>query len=108
MPINLQKDCRKIREHIRQRVRDHDSGKHHGPGNKSDPITQITIGYAFDQAGWVAMVFDTRSRAKPDGEWNSYIEESAIEFPDWWQAFEALVEEDSPIEFVLVDETRKS
>ncbi|MCE9611649.1 MAG: hypothetical protein K8R23_15735 [Chthoniobacter sp.] len=108
MQLDLLKDSRKVREHLKQRAREYRAAHHRGPGKGNDPITQITIGYQFDQAGWVAVVFDTRPEAKPDGEWNFYIKQNATEFPDWWKAYADWREGDSPLALTLADGTMKS
>jgi hypothetical protein len=82
MQLDLSKASKILRKHIAERVREYPKYINEGPGKDDAPITQITIGYAFDQAGWVALVIDTRPKAEMDGVWNSFIEPNAIEFPD--------------------------
>lgn len=101
MKINLQEDAAKILDYIRQRVKDYDPETSGGPGD-GETVYQIDIGYAHTQWGFLALVFDTRPDAEPDGEWNSYIEDSSLEMPHWEAAFEALCEE-KPIEFTHRD-----
>ena len=108
MNISLDKDLKKIQKHIRQRVRDYPNAVNAGPGEDSDPISLITLGYQFDQAGWIALVFDTRPGAEPDGEWNSYIEENAIHFEHWFDAFCDLEEGGAPIALTLHDGSQKT
>ena len=67
----------------------------------------LTLGYQVSQAGWVALVFDTRPDAEPDGEWQSYIEENRLEFPSWLEAVDALWDDGELIELVLPNGKRK-
>ncbi|YCM42272.1 hypothetical protein V2O64_13250 [Verrucomicrobiaceae bacterium 227] len=87
MHLDLRKSARAIQRHIASRVRDYQKYLNEGPGDDDAEIAQIAIGFQFDQAGWLALVFDTRPGASPDGEWNSYIEPNAIEFEEWHDAF---------------------
>lgn len=103
MKINLKNDARKIYNHIKRRVKDYPKYINPGPGEDEDPISQITLGYSVDQSGWIALVFDTRPGAEPDGEWNSYIEENMLEFASWSEAIDALFDENEPIELTLPD-----
>jgi hypothetical protein len=83
MKLDLKSDVTALLGYINSRVKDYPIYVNSGPGKDDARITQITLGYQFDQAGWVAMVFDTRPKAKCDGEWNSYIEDTHIEFSHW-------------------------
>ena len=107
MQLDLRKAARLIRKQITQRVRDYPLYINEGPGRDEASIQQITIGYQFDQSGWLAIIFDTRPQAKNDGEWNSYIEPNAIEFDEWHRAFSDLVENGSPINLILPDGTKR-
>src|SRR5262249_39221408 len=69
------------------------------------PVTRVDVGFGLYESGWVCVVFDTRPDAEPDGEWNEYIEETALERPRWAKACEAVEEE--PLSVVLPDGTRQ-
>jgi hypothetical protein len=101
MKIDLKADAKTISDYIKQRVADYPVYVNSGPGEDDDPISQITLGFQVDQAGWVALVFDTRPGGSPDGVWQSYIEENWLEFPHWFDAMEALLENGEPIELIL-------
>ena len=95
MKIDLRKDYKAISKHVAQRVRDYDKYVNIGPGEDEDPVSQITLGYQFDQAGWVALVFDTRpnaGREGEDGEWQKYINETAQDFHHWFEAIDPLLQ----------------
>lgn len=94
MKIDLQKDAQKIRRYIEKRIRDYPNYENLGPGDDSDPIALITVGYYLEQAGNVTLVFDTRPNADHDGEWTGYIanEVNVLPFPKWQAAFEKLCE----------------
>lgn len=51
MKIDLQKDAQKIRRYIEKRIRDYPNYENLGPGDDSDPIALITVGYYLEQAG---------------------------------------------------------
>ncbi len=93
MQLDLRQSAAAIREHIAQRAKSYAKRRNKGPGKPGDPVTQITIGYQFDQAGWFALVFDTRPGSEVDGEWNSYIEANACRYPAWKKAFSSLGKE---------------
>jgi hypothetical protein len=70
-------------KHVRQRVKDYPVYVNAGPGKDEADVSLITLGFSFEQAGWYSLVFDTRPDAAPDGEWQGYIEENAIDTPVW-------------------------
>ena len=98
MKLDLQKDCRTILRYFKKRAKDYPVYVNDGPGEDEDPIGQVTLGFQCDQAGWVALVFDTRQDANCDGEWQHYIEENWLELPHWCDICEALWEEDPKVE----------
>jgi hypothetical protein len=105
--LDLRRSAKRIEQYLAERVRDYPEYVNEGPGRDEDPITQITLGYQFDQAGWIVLVFDTRPGAEIDGEWNSYIDENLLDVDDWYQAFEALWDDDvASIELTLLDGSR--
>jgi hypothetical protein len=50
---------------------------------KTLPVRRIDFGFSLGQANWVALVFDTRKDAAPDGEWSSWIDDILLERPKW-------------------------
>lgn len=108
MKINLQSDAQIIYEHIKQRVAEYPIYVNNGPGEDEDPISHITLGYEVSQAGWVALVFDTRPDGGPDGEWQSHIEENWLEFPTWLEAVDRLWDQGELIELALPNGKKKT
>jgi hypothetical protein len=98
--LDLRNDFAEILAFVTDRVRSFDPSTNDGPG-KGRRVTRVDVGYQCDQAGWLALIFDTRPKAEPDGEWNSHIEGNTLERPDWLAAFEAL--ENGPLVVVLPD-----
>ena len=92
MKLDLRKDQKAVAKHIAERVRDYPVYVNYGPGEDEDPISLITLGFAFDQSGWIALVLDTRPDAEPDGQWQSYIEENAQSFEHWFGAVDPIHE----------------
>lgn len=107
MNVDLRQDFKAIHKHITERVRDYPVYVNAGPGEDDDPISQITCGFQFDQAGWIALVFDTRPKAEPDGEWNAYIEENVVAFDHWYEAFNDLINNGSILTLILPDGKKK-
>lgn len=98
MNIDLREDYKTVAEHLATRVREYSGSANKGPGRGEDPIALITLGYQFDQAGWVALVFDTRPDAKSDGHWQFHIQENWVDFGHWFDAAEALLEAEEAAE----------
>ena len=103
MKLDLRKDRKSLLKYIKARVRAYPVYVDAGPGEDEDPITQITFGYQFDQAGWAAMVFDTRPDPAVDGVWQNCIEENELEFPHWCKAYQALCEAGKAVELIRLD-----
>ena len=103
MPIDLREEYKIVYEHIEQRVKDFDPANNDGPGEPGAPIHQIDLGYQFDQAGWIALVFDTRPDAAPDGQWQLHIEENMLELNHWCEVYDAVVENEESITVTLRD-----
>jgi hypothetical protein len=101
MKIDLQKDAVVLAKSIADRVTDYPVYVNAGPGKDEDQITLITLGYQFDQAGWVALVFDTRPDAQVDGEWQFYIKENVVPFDRWFKAFDNMVDRRSKLSITL-------
>jgi hypothetical protein len=93
MQLDLRRDFTEVSDYVAQRVRAFDPARNRGPG-KGGPVKRVDIGYESDQAGWVAVVFDTRPDAEPDGRWTMYIPENKLERPHWLVANEVLREDD--------------
>jgi hypothetical protein len=102
--LDLQQDFGEIYEYVIERVRSFDPATNDGPGD-SGPVTFMEFGFAFDQSGWVVLVFDTRPEAEPDGEWNFYIDKNKLDRPHWRAAFDA--NRDWPVRLVLPDGTER-
>ncbi|MEQ8791156.1 MAG: hypothetical protein RIC55_33145 [Pirellulaceae bacterium] len=101
MKIDLLADAKTVYAYVKQRVADYPVYVNNGPGEDDDPISQITLGFQVSQAGWVALVFDTRPNGSPDGVWQSYIEENWLELPHWHDAVAAVFDKREPIELFL-------
>lgn len=90
MKIDLASDYKLVAAHIAERVQKYPDYVNNGPGEDDDPIALITLGFAFDQSGYIALVFDTRPNAEEDGEWQFYVEENEYEFDSWHDAVDPL------------------
>ena len=102
--LDLRQDFEEVLAFVRERVRSFNPKTNDGPG-KGKLVARIDVGYQCDQAGWVALIFDTRAKAEPDGSWNSHITANTLERPDWLSAFETLGEKG--ITIVLSDAKEK-
>ena len=110
MDLDLRKFVAPVAAQIAQRVSEFDASNNDGPGESGEPIQQITLGFQFDQAAWVALVFDTRPDADPsyDGQWQAHIEENVLEcdVEPWMEAYEALFNDEAqPVAVTAVDGT---
>jgi hypothetical protein len=105
MRVDLHQDFKDIYSYVVRRVRAFDPATNRGPGDGESPVSQIDFGFQCDQAGWVALVFDTRPDAEPDGQWNAYIVDNTLERKSWRAACESL--EMMPVDFVLHDGSRR-
>jgi hypothetical protein len=102
--LDLRKDFADLYRFVTERVASFDPTTNDGPG-KGKRVKRIDFGYQFDQASWAALVFDTRSNAEPDGQWNAHIVANWLERPKWLAASEA--NEDEPILFSLPDGSKR-
>lgn len=80
--LNLQNDFADVLAYISQRASNYDPNTNKGPGTTGQ-IRRIDLGFGFEQSGWVALVFDTRPDAEPDGTWQDYIEANWVEREHW-------------------------
>jgi len=102
MKLDLRQFITPIVKQIELRVREFDLSSNVGPGDSGDTIQQIVLGFQFDQAAWVALVFDTRPDVDPvyDGEWQSSIEENTLDcdVDQWMEAYQEIFENESKVD----------
>ncbi len=98
--LDLRKDFAEIYDYVVRRVSAFNPRANKGPG-KGGSVGRIDLGFAFEQSGWAAVVFDTRRRAEPDGEWTRYIDGNVLERPHW--AVAAKVNENKTLKVLLQD-----
>ncbi len=107
MKIDLRQFVTPIVNRIEHRVQEYVPASNSGPGVSGDVIQQIVLGFQFDQAAWVSLVFDTRPDADPvyDGEWQSCIEENTLDcdVEQWVEAYEEIFENESKVTFTAID-----
>ena len=108
MRIDLKKDFERVVKYIEKRCKDYPVYVNAGPGEDEEAIRLITLGFQFDQAGWIALIFDTRPTAEFDGEWQGYIEENEKPFQGWFKAFGDMVENDSILSLTQHNGKRRS
>jgi hypothetical protein len=87
MQLDLCRDFAEVSTYVSDRVRAFEQASNRGPG-KAGPVKRVDVGYESDQSGWVAVVFDTRPDAEPDGQWTLYIQGNELERPHWLEANE--------------------
>ena len=107
MKLDLRQFITPIVKQIELRVCDFNLATNVSPDETGDTIHQIVLGFQFDQAAWVALVFDTRPDADPvyDGEWQSTIEENTLDCDvgQRMEAYEEIFENESNVTFTTVD-----
>ncbi|HEX5218321.1 MAG TPA: hypothetical protein VFZ59_02040 [Verrucomicrobiae bacterium] len=84
--IDLRADQVKLREYFRKRVAEHNAALH------PLQVGLVSVGFQFDQSGWVALYFDTRRPALWDGEWTVHLTGNTIEHPTWFEAVDKFCE----------------
>jgi hypothetical protein len=104
--LDLREDFADVLAYVAERVRSFDPKTNDGPG-RGKSVRRIDVGYQCDQSGWMALIFDTRPKAEPDGQWTTHIEEEGnlLDRPNWLAAFESL--ESGPLVVVLPDSTER-
>jgi hypothetical protein len=81
MVIDIREDVPEMLEYVRQRVDAHLATV--SKDKALPPVKMIEFGFEFGQGNWVALVFDTRPDAEPDGEWTRDIDRILLERPKW-------------------------
>ncbi len=71
MIIDIRDEIPDLFEYVRTRVASH---KQASLAKNLPPVGMITFGFEFGQSNWVALAFDTREEAEPDGTWSAEIE----------------------------------
>lgn len=96
MVIDIREDVRELLEYVRRRVDEHIAKA--AKVKKLPPVKMIEFGFEFGQGNWVALVFDTRPDAEPDGEWSRGINKLLLERPNWpiWHK----LPDDAKVEFI--------
>ena len=83
MELDFNSTFQSVFEYAVKRIQTFSSSNHSGPGEAGEKIRYLEFGYEVEQANWVALIFDTRVDAKPDGEWTMYLENTLLAFEDW-------------------------
>lgn len=104
MKLDLRSEFDVLSKHLADRVRSFDAATNRGPGGPG-PVKMIEVGFEYTQSAWMAVVFDTRPGATPDGEWNDFIDDNALDRPAWSAAAEA--NSGGPIILVQLDGTER-
>lgn len=96
MVIDIRDDIPEFEKYVARRVSEHMAAAK--KLKKPRPVSRIDFGFEFGQANWVALVFDTRKDAEPDGEWSSDIDDILLERPEWpiWDE----LPDDAKVEFI--------
>ena len=104
MKHDLREDAKRLRQYLEQRLNEFSADANDAPGDRHAPVSLLHVGFECEQDGYVAIVFDTRPTATPDGEWTMHIESGNnwIEFPQWGACTEAMFEHGS-LELTSID-----
>ena len=81
MIIDIREDVPELLEYVKRRVDEHVAKA--ATKNNLPPVKMIEFGFELGQANWVALVFDTRPDAEPDGEWSRGINRVLLKRPKW-------------------------
>ena len=103
MKIDLRSDSEEVYSYLESRINNFNSQQNLGPGPQSDRVSIIAIGYEVDQSGWIAIVFDMRENAEPDGQWGLYTGDNMLEMDHWFKAIDNMYKNEDSIEITLLD-----
>ena len=108
LKIDLRTERAAIQKYLETRINEFDAQTNYGPG-EGTTITAMDLGFEFSQGGWVALIFDTRDDAEPDGQWTTFLDEENLFYSatDWPALADAMFEGES-VEVTFVDGTTKS
>src|SRR5262245_26055282 len=81
MIIDIREEIPELLQYVRHRVDQHATKA--AKIQKLPPVTMIEFGFEFGQSNWVALVFDTRPNAEPDGNWTREAEKVMLKRPKW-------------------------
>ncbi len=105
--LDLAAEYAAITELLKARVAAFDSETNYGPGEGST-VSSIDLGFDFAQTGWVAVVFDTRPNAMPDGNWTNYLDEDRLLSRPQWPLCAAALAEGHSIALIMRDGTERT
>ncbi|NNJ27905.1 hypothetical protein [Alienimonas chondri] len=92
--IDLRAEAEAFRAFLKKRLAEFDPQNNYGPGGEG-PITLTTVGADTGQGGWIAVVFDTRPGAEPDGEYTLFLDEGTMLYrPHWTDCCDHLFEQE--------------
>lgn len=77
MTIDIRNDLPEFVAYIAKRVKEHLALANPAP------VSRIDFGFEFGQSNWVALAFDTRENAEPDGSWSQGIDDIVFTRPNW-------------------------
>ena len=80
MIVDLRQELPELMEYVKRRVDEHVAKSQ---TKKLKPVKMIELGFELGQDNWVALVFDTRPDAEPDGEWSRGINRILLRRPKW-------------------------
>lgn len=80
MIVDLREEVPELLEYVKRRVDEHLAK---AQSKKLKPVKMIEFGFELGQDNWVALVFDTRPDAEPDGEWSSGINKILLRRSKW-------------------------
>ncbi|MEL6896974.1 MAG: hypothetical protein AAFP90_12785 [Planctomycetota bacterium] len=104
----LSKDYGAVLRYIRSRVRTYADYYNDGPGDHTDMIRRVTLGFSFEGNAWAALVFDTRGDQPVDDAWQDHVQENCILLDHWasiaahLQEFPAGEEDDAEPSLTLI------
>jgi len=81
--LDLLRDQCQIEEYIWNRMENYEPDWEWALGPTDKKVSLIATGFSIDQSGWFSMVFDRRSKAENDGEWQSLIQRNCLPMPHW-------------------------
>lgn len=76
--VDIRAEAPEFLDYVRRRVTDFA-----GSALAGERVNRIDFGFEFGQGNWIALAFDTRPDAEPDGSWSSDVDAFKLERPAW-------------------------
>jgi len=91
LTVDIREEIPELLAYVRLRVSQHVEAS--ARRKKPAQVRMIEFGFEFGQANWLALVFDTRENAEPDGEWSRLLTKKVLLSRPKWPIWHKLDDE---------------